>query len=146
MLLMLILHPSRRVWISWLSAQDAQASCQIKVPKHNLCFNINNMMKWNVCMQWIWWYFSYTLSSGCLKIAIRVCSSLVKIACAPTCACKNNRRIWRHNSSTSRSRDTTDQLWWRHYAESENTFLGNNDKMNDRWLFCRGIMYLKHKI
>ena len=30
------------------------------------------------------------------------------------CACKNNRQIWRHNASISRSRDVTDPLWWRH--------------------------------
>ena len=38
--------------------------------------------------------------------------SLVKIAFVPICACRNTRRIWRHNASTSRSRDVTDQLKW----------------------------------
>ena len=45
----------------------------------------------------------------------------------------NNRRIWRHNASISR--DVTDQLWWRHNAKAEKTFLGNNGEMNDRQLF-----------
>ena len=30
---------------------------------------------------------------------------------------QNNRWIWRHNASTLRSRDVTDQLWWRHNAK-----------------------------
>ena len=33
--------------------------------------------------------------------------SLVKIAFAPICACKKNRRIWCHNASFSLSRDVT---------------------------------------
>ena len=35
------------------------------------------------------------------EIDINGCYSLVKIAFAPICACKNNRRIWRHNASAS---------------------------------------------
>ena len=35
--------------------------------------------------------------------------SLVKITFAPIGACKNNRRIRRHNANTPRSRDVTDQ-------------------------------------
>ena len=54
---------------------------------------------------------------------------------APICACENNRRIWRHNASISRSRDFTDPLWWRHNAKSETTVPGDNCKMSDRWLF-----------
>ena len=54
---------------------------------------------------------------------------------APICTCKNNWRIWRHNASTSRSRDVTDQQWGRHNAKSENNFLGDNGEMSDRWLF-----------
>ena len=48
---------------------------------------------------------------------IHGCYSQVKIAFAPSCACKSNRRIWRHSASTSRSPDVTDQLWWRHNAK-----------------------------
>ena len=59
----------------------------------------------------------------------------MKIAFAPICACKNNRRIWRHNASISRSRDVTDQLWWRHNAKSEKTVPDDNCDMSDRWLF-----------
>ena len=53
------------------------------------------------------------------EIDIHGCYSLVKIAFAPFGTCKNNRRIWHHNASTPRSRDVTDQLWWRHNAKSE---------------------------
>ena len=45
----------------------------------------------------------------------------MKIASAPICACKNNRRIWRHNASAPPLRDVTVQLWWRHNAGSEKT-------------------------
>ena len=56
----------------------------------------------------------------------------MKIAFAPICACKNNRPIWRHNASIFRSRDVTDQLWWRYNAKS---VLDDNCDMSDRWLF-----------
>ena len=69
------------------------------------------------------------------EIDIHGCYSLVNIAFAPICACKNNRRIWRHNINTSRARDVTDQLRWRHNAKPEKIFLGDNGKMNDR---CSG--------
>ena len=61
--------------------------------------------------------------------------SLVKIAFAPVCACKNNRQIWRHNVSASRSRDVKDQLWWRHNVKSEKTVPGDNGEMSNQWLF-----------
>ena len=64
-------------------------------------------------------------------VDIHGCYSLVKIAFAPICAYKNNPRIWRHNASTSHSRDITDQLLWRHNAKSEKTILDNNGKMSD---------------
>ena len=51
------------------------------------------------------------------------------------CACKNNRWIWRHNASISRSRDVTDQLWWRHNVKSEKGVLGDSCEMSDRWWF-----------
>ena len=57
----------------------------------------------------------------------------LKITFAPICECKNNRRIWRHNANTSRSRDVTDQLWWHHNANSEKIFLGENGQTSDRW-------------
>ena len=59
----------------------------------------------------------------------------MKIAFAPICACENNRRIWRHNASISRSRDVTDPLWWRHNAKSETTVPSDNCEMSGRWLF-----------
>ena len=42
---------------------------------------------------------------GWWDIDIHGCYSLMKIAFAPICACKNNRRIWRHNTSILHSRD-----------------------------------------
>ena len=45
-----------------------------------------------------WWEFD-----------IHGCYSLLKIAFAPISTCKNNRRILRHNASTPRSCDVTDQ-------------------------------------
>ena len=69
------------------------------------------------------------------EIDIHSCYSLVKIVFAPICACKNNQQIWCHNVITSRSHDITDQLWWRHNAKSEKSFLGNNGEIKDRWLF-----------
>ena len=69
------------------------------------------------------------------KSDIHGCYSLVKIAFVPICACKNNRQIWHHNISASRSRDVTDQLWWRHNVKSEKTVLSDNGEMSDRWLF-----------
>ena len=49
--------------------------------------------------------------------------SLVKMAFAPICSCKNNKGILHHNVITSHSHDVTDQLWWRHDAKSEKTVL-----------------------
>ena len=72
------------------------------------------------------------MNTGWRKIDIYGCYSLVKIDFGPIC--KNNRRIWRHNASTSRSRDVTDQLWWCHNAESEKTGLGDNGEMSEQWL------------
>ena len=51
---------------------------------------------------------------------------------APIGACKINGRIWRHNASTSLLSDVTDQLWWRHNAKSERTFLSDNGGISDR--------------
>ena len=67
------------------------------------------------------------------EIAIfTACYSLVKIAFAPICACKNNRRIWRHNASVQHSRDVTDLLWWRPNTKSEKTVLSDNGEISDR--------------
>ena len=75
------------------------------------------------------------MNTGWWEIDIHGCYSLVKIAFAPICACENNRRVWRHNASISRSRDVTDPLWWRHNAKSETTVPGGNCEMSNRWLF-----------
>ena len=92
------------------------------------------------------------MNTGWWEIDIHGCYSLVKIAFAPICACKNNRRIWRHNVSIWRSRDVTDQLWWRHSAKSEKTVLDDNCDMSDRWLFLEKLcvkdikLRVRHKI
>ena len=75
------------------------------------------------------------MNTGWWEIDIHGCYSLVKIAFVQICACRNNRRIWRHNASISCSRDLTDQLWWHHNAKSEKTVLDDNCDMSDRWLF-----------
>ena len=77
--------------------------------------------------------FSYTLSHEYLwwEIDILGCYSPVKIAFAPICACKNNRRIWRHNASTPCSHDVIGQLWWRH-KYPEKIVLSDNGEIGDR--------------
>ena len=76
---------------------------------------------------------------GWQEIDIHGCYSLVKIAFAPICTYKNNRQIWRHNASISRSRDVTDQLWWLHNTKSEKTILGDDCEMSNRWLFLEKL-------
>ena len=80
------------------------------------------------------------MNTGWWEIDIHGCYSLVKIAFAQICACKNNRWIWYHNASISPSRDLTDPLWWRHNVKSETTVLGDNCEMSDRWLFLAELM------
>ena len=96
-------------------------------------------MHMNICMfkHQHYFYISYALGREyrVVRIDFHGCYSLVKIAFAPICACKNNRWIWRHNASISGSRDVTDPLWWRHNAKSETTVLGDNSEMSDRWFF-----------
>ena len=72
------------------------------------------------------------MNTGWWDSDIHGCYSLVKIAFAPICACKNNRWIWRHNASVLHSRDVTDQLWWRHNTKSENTVLSDNGGISDQ--------------
>ena len=72
------------------------------------------------------------LISTWLEIDIHGCYSLVKIAFAPICACKTNRRICRHNASGLHSRDVTDLLWWRHNTKSEKTVLSDNGEISNR--------------
>ena len=86
------------------------------------------------------------VNTGWWEIDIHGCYSLVKIAFAPICACKNNQQIWRHNASISRSRDVTDPLRWRHNAKSETTVLGDSCEMSDRWLFLAELCVQGHKI
>ena len=86
------------------------------------------------------------MNTGWWEIDIDSCYSLVKIAFAPILACKNNRRIWRHNASTSHSRDVTYQLWWRHNAKSANTVLSDNEEMNESMIVFGGMLCSRHKI
>ena len=88
------------------------------------------------------------MNTGWWEIDIHGCYSLVKIAFAPICACENNRRIWRHNASISRSRDVPDPLWWRHNAKSETTVPGDNCKISVRWLFLAELCVqdIKHHV
>ena len=64
------------------------------------------------------------MNTRCLETDIHGCYSLVKSDFGPVCACKNNRRIWRHDISASGSRDVTGDLWWRHNATSDEAILG----------------------
>ena len=83
--------------------------------------------------------FFYTQSREYrVEIDIHGCYSLAKIAFAPIWACKNNRRIWRHDTSTLRSRDVTYQLSWRHKVKSEKNAIELNGEMR---IVCSG-----HKI
>ena len=88
------------------------------------------------------------MNTGWRDIDIHGSYSLVKIAFAPTCACNDNRQIWRHNTSISRSHDVTDQLWWRHNARSEKAALGNNGEMSARrsMIVLSGFACSWHKI
>ena len=83
------------------------------------------------------------MNTGWREIDIYGCYSLVKIAFAPICACKNNRRIWRNNASNSGSRGVTDQLWWLHNSKSEKTALGDNGEIKSIILFS-GKVSLGH--
>ena len=71
------------------------------------------------------WYFltRSVVNTGWWVIDIHGCYSLLKIAFAAVNACKNNRRISRHDASISCSCDVTDQLWRRHNAKVEKTLL-----------------------
>ena len=91
----------------------------------------------NALASFLYVYFltRLALNTGWWEIDINGCYSLVKIAFAQISMCKNNRRIWRHNASSSRLREVTYALWWLHYARSEMTVHGNSCEMSDQWLF-----------
>ena len=90
--------------------------------------------------------FSYTPNREYKAVRNRYPRLLAKIAFVPICACEDNRRIWSHNASTSRSRDARDQLWWRHSAKLQMTLRGDNGEMSFWWLFlaelCVGTFYI----
>ena len=78
-----------------------------------------------------WWW----------EIDIHGCYSLMKIAFAPNCKCKNNWRIWRHKASTPHSHDVTDKLWWRHNAKSEKTVPINNGEIRNWQLILAELCF-----
>ena len=106
--------------------------------------NINIMSRSQLLYSWV--LARQAVNTGWLEIDIHGCYSLAKIAFAPICAFKNNRRIWRHNASISRSRDVTDQLWWRHNAKSEKAVLGDSCEMSDRWWLLAELCARRHKM
>ena len=73
-----------------------------------------------------------TVNTGRWEIDSHGFYSLVMIAFAPICTCKNSRRICRHNAITPRSRDVTDQQWWRHIVMPEKTVLSDTGEISDR--------------
>ena len=79
---------------------DFSVCIWFSIPIHKCCWIIYTLE------------FSYMLSREyrVAKIDIHGCHSLVKIAFAPICACKNNWQIWRNNASYLGSRDVIDQL------------------------------------
>ena len=94
----------------------------------------------------LWCVYICAVNTGWREIHIHSCYSLVKITIAPIAACKNARRIWRHNAISSRSRNVTNQLWWRHNAKSEKTVFSDIGKMSDWWLFLADFLCSGHKM
>ena len=121
----------------------------VPTPSYHYLFILHHFqkMKMSIWMKIII-CLSYTqaVNTGWWEIDIHGCYSLVKIALAPICACKNNRQIWRHNASISRSPDVTDPLRWHHNAKSETTVLADSCEMSDRWLFLADLCVQGHKI
>ena len=99
-------------------------------------------------ISWNKWFLTrYAMNTGWWEFDIYGCYSLLKIASTPIYACKNNRQKLRHNASTTRSRDVTDQLWWRHNARSEKTVPSDNSEMIcRRSIFLNRITWSGHKI
>ena len=99
----------------------------------------NSNLEKQICSAILIFFTCSAMNTGWWEIYIHSCYSLVKIAFAPICTCKNNRRTWHHNASTSHSLDVTDQLWWHHNPKSEKTILENNCEMCDPWLFLEEL-------
>ena len=75
----------------------------------NITFNIidhqifSNSLYCSQYMHWIWYlkkHFWTVSKKRWWEIDIHGCYSLVMTTFAPTCVCKSNRRIWRHNANT----------------------------------------------
>ena len=83
---------------------DTLLAILCKIPNDFACFSsIANVL---ICDK----NFLHARNTGWWEVDIHGCYSLMKIVFAPTCTCKNNRRIWRHNANTSRSRYIRDKL------------------------------------
>ena len=72
---------------------------------------------------------------GLWEIDSRGCNSLVKIAFAPICACKNNQLIWRYNASTPSSRASQINCGDSQNTKSEWTVPRDNGEISHRQLF-----------
>ena len=79
------------------------------------------------CMSVVELKSSYTLSPEYRMVRNRY-SRLLFTSEDLLCANLHVQEQWTNMTSL-------DLLWWRHNAQSENTILGDNDKMSDRWLF-----------
>ena len=86
------------------------------------------------------------MNNGWWEISIRSCYSLVKIAFAPICICKNNQRIGCHDANISRFRDVTNQLWWRHNDKLEKTVLWQQWRNERSMILFSGIVCSERKI
>ena len=85
-----------------------------------------------------WIKFSYMLGREYRVMRIRYSQLLFTSEdrlCTNLRVQEQSMKIWRHNASSSRLRDVTDPLWWRHNANAEMTVHGDNCEMSDRWLF-----------
>ena len=89
----------------------------------------------------------YAVRTG-WEIVIHGCYSLMKINFAPIWASKNNRRIWRHKNSTSRSREVTGQLWWQWLIRKDRpSRQWRNKRSKTFWAFvCSILLELKKHI
>ena len=101
-----------------------------------LCKQSHSLLRFVICGAVRFAFLTrQAVNTGWWKINIHVCYSLVKIAFAPVCACKNNRQIWCHNASTSRlhaSQISCDDVT---ILSQKRPYLSDNGEMSDRWLF-----------
>ena len=123
--------------------KECHALCQTLTRKHNsnVLWSLLYMIKCPFLRR-------YAVSTGWWEIDIHGCYSLVKINLAPICTSKNNRRIWRHNNTTSRSHEVTGQLWWQWLIRKDRPSRQcRNDRSKTFWAFvCSILLELKKHI